>query len=176
MPTLLASCLLPHTGTAVVLPPCAEHYPYLLVSIGSGVSMVRVDGENKFTRVSGAALLLGAAAGCRGLRCMQQFVRSPATATCRTPKRFPPTHPPTSSSARRRPGTNIGGGTFWGLCKLLTGLANFDDILALSSLGDNSNVRRLVYAWGVWQWRGSGCQQRRRGAEGRRAVRARRAA
>ena len=34
------------------LPP-AEHYPYLLVNIGSGVSMVRVDGENKFQRVSG---------------------------------------------------------------------------------------------------------------------------
>lgn len=37
-------------------------------------------------------------------------------------------------------GTNIGGGTFWGLCKLLTGMDNFDDILSLSSLGDNSNV------------------------------------
>ncbi|KAI7844383.1 hypothetical protein COHA_002181 [Chlorella ohadii] len=73
--------------------PSAEHYPYLLVSIGSGVSMVRVDGENKFTRVSG---------------------------------------------------TNIGGGTFWGLCKLLTGMDNFDDILSLSSLGDNSNVDMLV--------------------------------
>jgi pantothenate kinase len=37
-------------------------------------------------------------------------------------------------------GTNIGGGTFWGLCKLLTGMDSFDDILALSSQGDNSNV------------------------------------
>lgn len=33
----------------------SEHYPYLLVNIGSGVSMVRVDGENKFTRVSGGS-------------------------------------------------------------------------------------------------------------------------
>ena len=74
-------------------PQTAEHYPYLLVNIGSGVSMVRVDGESKFTRVSG---------------------------------------------------TNIGGGTFWGLCKLLTGMDNFDDILALSSQGDNSNVDMLV--------------------------------
>jgi pantothenate kinase len=39
-------------------------------------------------------------------------------------------------------GTNIGGGTFWGLCKLLTGMDNFDDILSLSSQGDNSNVRQ----------------------------------
>lgn len=73
--------------------PTAEHYPYLLVNIGSGVSMVRVDGESKFQRVSG---------------------------------------------------TNIGGGTFWGLCKLLTGMDNFDDILSLSSQGDNSNVDMLV--------------------------------
>lgn len=42
-------------------PPVAEHYPYLLVSIGSGVSMVRVDGENKFQRVSGAGPCWGGA-------------------------------------------------------------------------------------------------------------------
>lgn len=41
-------------------------------------------------------------------------------------------------------GTNIGGGTFWGLCKLLTGMDNFDDILSLSSKGDNSNVRQCL--------------------------------
>ncbi|RMZ52550.1 hypothetical protein APUTEX25_003693, partial [Auxenochlorella protothecoides] len=68
-------------------------YPYLLVNIGSGVSMVKVDGEGKYTRVSG---------------------------------------------------TNVGGGTFWGLCRLLTGVNNFDDILTLSSQGDNSNVDMLV--------------------------------
>ena len=68
-------------------------YPYLLVNIGSGVSMVRVDGEGKHQRVSG---------------------------------------------------TNIGGGTFWGLARLLTGLTNFDEILDLSSQGDNSNVDMLV--------------------------------
>lgn len=68
-------------------------YPYLLVNIGSGVSMVRVDGEGKHQRVSG---------------------------------------------------TNIGGGTFWGLTRLLTGMTNFDEILDLSSQGDNSNVDMLV--------------------------------
>lgn len=72
---------------------CPDLYPYLLVSIGSGVSMVRVDGEGSFQRVSG---------------------------------------------------TNIGGGTFWGLCRLLTGMRNFDEILALSSKGDNSKVDMLV--------------------------------
>ena len=34
-------------------PPPVDLYPYLLVSIGSGVSMVRVDGEGSFQRVSG---------------------------------------------------------------------------------------------------------------------------
>ena len=68
-------------------------YPYLLVNIGSGVSMVRVDNETSFSRVSG---------------------------------------------------TNIGGGTFWGLARLLTGCSSFDEILHLSSHGDNSKVDMLV--------------------------------
>jgi len=68
-------------------------YPYLLVNIGSGVSMVRVDGEGQYQRVSG---------------------------------------------------TNIGGGTFWGLCRLLTGKTSFDEILQMSSEGDNSRVDMLV--------------------------------
>lgn len=72
--------------------PCTV-YPYLLVNIGSGVSMVRVDGEGIYQRISG---------------------------------------------------TNIGGGTFWGLCRLLTGCSSFDDILELSSRGDNSKVDMLV--------------------------------
>ena len=45
-------------------------FPYLLVNIGSGVSMVKVDGPGAYERVSG---------------------------------------------------TNLGGGSFWGLCRLLTG-------------------------------------------------------
>jgi bifunctional damage-control phosphatase, subfamily II, fusion protein len=70
-----------------------DPYPYLLVNIGSGVSMVKVDGPGKFQRVSG---------------------------------------------------TNIGGGTFWGLCRLLTGKRDFDEILKLSMEGDNSKVDLLV--------------------------------
>ena len=72
--------------------PCTV-YPYLLVNIGSGVSMVRVDADGKFQRISG---------------------------------------------------TNMGGGTFWGLGRLLTGCSSFDDILELSSRGDNSKVDMLV--------------------------------
>ena len=63
-------------------------FPYLLVNIGSGVSIIKVDRDG-FERVGG---------------------------------------------------TNIGGGTFWGLCRLLTGLKDFDQMLACSAGGDNSKV------------------------------------
>ncbi|XP_019163555.1 PREDICTED: pantothenate kinase 1-like [Ipomoea nil] len=68
-------------------------YPYLLVNIGSGVSMIKVDGENKFERVSG---------------------------------------------------TSIGGGTFWGLGKLLTKCNSFDELLELSHRGNNRVIDMLV--------------------------------
>lgn len=56
-------------------------FPYLLVNIGSGVSIVRVDGPGNSTRISGSTL---------------------------------------------------GGGAFWGLCRLLTGCETFDEMLELS--------------------------------------------
>ncbi|KAM0965202.1 hypothetical protein ACFX2C_021142 [Malus domestica] len=68
-------------------------YPYLLVNIGSGVSMIKVDGPGKFERVSG---------------------------------------------------TNVGGGTFWGLGKLLTKCKNFDELLELSHRGNNRVIDMLV--------------------------------
>ena len=67
-------------------------FPYLLVNIGSGVSIIKVD-SGGFERVGG---------------------------------------------------TNIGGGTFWGLCRLLTGMRDFDQMLACSAIGDNSKVDMLV--------------------------------
>ncbi|KAL8118337.1 hypothetical protein AgCh_016028 [Apium graveolens] len=68
-------------------------FPYLLVNIGSGVSMIKVDGDGKFQRVSG---------------------------------------------------TNVGGGTYWGLGRLLTKCKSFDELLELSQRGDNSNIDMLV--------------------------------
>ncbi|KAF8056112.1 pantothenate kinase 2 [Scenedesmus sp. PABB004] len=70
-------------------------FPYLLVNIGSGVSIIRVDGpgEGQHTRVSGSS---------------------------------------------------VGGGTFWGLCRLLTGRRDFDEMLELSMQGNNANVDMLV--------------------------------
>ncbi|EEF37004.1 pantothenate kinase 1 [Ricinus communis] len=68
-------------------------YPYLLVNIGSGVSMIRVEGDGKFERVSG---------------------------------------------------TSVGGGTFWGLGKLLTKCKCFDELLELSHQGNNRVIDMLV--------------------------------
>lgn len=68
-------------------------YPYLLVNIGSGVSMIKVDGDGKFERVSG---------------------------------------------------TNVGGGTFWGLGRLLTKCKSFDELLELSHRGNNRVIDMLV--------------------------------
>lgn len=67
-------------------------YPYLLVNIGSGVSIIKVD-KDGHERVSGS---------------------------------------------------NIGGGTFWGLCRLLTGLKDYDEMLKLSAQADNAKVDMLV--------------------------------
>lgn len=71
----------------------SDLYPYLLVNIGSGVSIVKVNGEDHYERVSG---------------------------------------------------TNLGGGTFWGLCRLLTRVKNFDEMLELSVQGSNKNVRHQL--------------------------------
>ncbi|XP_062158988.1 pantothenate kinase 1 isoform X1 [Alnus glutinosa] len=68
-------------------------YPYLLVNIGSGVSMLKVDGDGKFERVSG---------------------------------------------------TSVGGGTFWGLGRLLTNCKSFDELLKLSHQGNNRVIDMLV--------------------------------
>lgn len=72
----------------------AALFPFLLVNIGSGVSVVRVNGRDSFERVSGSA---------------------------------------------------IGGGTFWGLCKLLCPtLGDFDEAGRLAEEGNASDVNLLV--------------------------------
>lgn len=71
----------------------SDLYPYLLVSIGTGVSILRVDGPRKHERISGST---------------------------------------------------IGGGTYWGLCRLLTGSDSFSDVLDLAMRGDPSKVDMMV--------------------------------
>jgi type II pantothenate kinase len=68
-------------------------YPYLLVSIGTGVSILRVDGPRQQDRISGST---------------------------------------------------IGGGTYYGLIRLLTELESFEDIMELAERGDPSKVDMMV--------------------------------
>ena len=67
----------------------SDSYPYLLVVIGTGVSVIRVDGPRKHERISGST---------------------------------------------------IGGGTYWGLCRLLTDVEDFESVLDLAEKGDPSKV------------------------------------
>ena len=39
---------------------------------------------------------------------------------------------------------SLGGGTFLGLCCLLTGCETFEEAIELASVGDNRNVDKLV--------------------------------
>mmetsp|Transcript_15712 Transcript_15712/g.31740 ORF Transcript_15712/g.31740 Transcript_15712/m.31740 type:complete len:697 (-) Transcript_15712:84-2174(-) len=71
----------------------APAFPYLVVNIGSGVSILKVTGPGKAERVSG---------------------------------------------------TSLGGGTYWGLCRLLTGCESYEEVLDFAERGDASVVDMLV--------------------------------
>lgn len=71
----------------------ASTYPYLLVTIGTGVSVLRVDGPRKHERISGST---------------------------------------------------IGGGTYWGLIRLLTDVETFEDAMKLAERGDPTVVDMMV--------------------------------
>ncbi|XP_011311338.1 pantothenate kinase 3 isoform X1 [Fopius arisanus] len=71
----------------------SKPYPFLLVNIGSGVSILVVYGPNNYKRISG---------------------------------------------------TSLGGGTFLGLCCLLTGCNSFEEAIQLATGGDNTRVDKLV--------------------------------
>ncbi|KAK0145168.1 Pantothenate kinase 1 [Merluccius polli] len=45
---------------------------------------------------------------------------------------------------KRVTGTSLGGGTFLGLCSLLTGCGSFEEALEMASRGDSTNVDKLV--------------------------------
>ena len=68
-------------------------YPYIIVNIGSGVSILLVNSATDFKRIGG---------------------------------------------------TSVGGGTFVGLCSLLTGSRSFEEALALAERGDSNKVDKLV--------------------------------
>ncbi|XP_043239888.1 pantothenate kinase 3-like isoform X2 [Amphibalanus amphitrite] len=71
----------------------SQPYPYLVVNIGSGVSILAVYGPDEYKRVSG---------------------------------------------------TSLGGGTFLGLCCLLTGCSTFEEAIELAARGDHTRVDKLV--------------------------------
>lgn len=70
-----------------------QPYPFILVNVGSGVSILEVRGPSEYKRISG---------------------------------------------------TSIGGGTFLGLCSLLTGSETFDEAIELATHGDHTKVDKLV--------------------------------
>lgn len=76
-----------------VYPSKLISYPYLVVNIGSGVSILKVSGPHTFERVGG---------------------------------------------------TSLGGGTFYGLCRALTGCTSFDDALEMAERGRSSHADLLV--------------------------------
>lgn len=71
----------------------SQPYPFILVNVGSGVSVLAVYGPNNYKRVSG---------------------------------------------------TSLGGGTFLGLCTLLTGCTTFEEAIRLATKGDHRKVDKLV--------------------------------
>ncbi|OQS00485.1 pantothenate kinase [Thraustotheca clavata] len=77
----------------IIHTPASELYPFLLVNIGSGVSILKVSSETEYTRVSG---------------------------------------------------TSLGGGTYLGLCKLLSKYKSFDEAMDASIVGDSNTVDMTV--------------------------------
>lgn len=71
----------------------SQPYPFILVNVGSGVSVLAVRGPDNYKRISG---------------------------------------------------TSLGGGTFLGLCCLLTGCNTFEEAIQLATKGDHKRVDKLV--------------------------------
>lgn len=71
----------------------SQPYPFILVNVGSGVSVLAVRGPDNYKRISG---------------------------------------------------TSLGGGTFLGLCCLLTGCETFEEAIQLATRGDHKRVDKLV--------------------------------
>eukprot|EP01040_Poterioochromonas_malhamensis_P011898 gene11898-12982_t len=82
-----------HTKKVILPISHRSIFPYLVVNIGSGVSILKVTGPGQFQRVSG---------------------------------------------------TSLGGGTYWGLCRLLTKCQTYEEVLDLAENGDAGVVDMLV--------------------------------
>ncbi|KAJ3386484.1 hypothetical protein HDU92_002437 [Lobulomyces angularis] len=83
-------------------------FPYLLVNVGTGVSIVKVENEESFQRISGINFF--------------ELI----------------------TVVQKKLGSGLGGGTFWGLAKLLTQAKSFEEAIELCSLGKESKVDMTV--------------------------------
>lgn len=105
----------------------SDAQPYLLVNIGSGVSLIKV-------RLYTLGFAHGNVQSCKhGVGCMiyenQHTLHIQVDA---------------HGHYERVSGSSLGGGTFWGLARLLTRAKDFDELLQLCARGDNSRVDMLV--------------------------------
>jgi type II pantothenate kinase len=104
----------------------SEIFPYLMVSCGSGVSILLVKGDDDYERVSGSAI--------GGGTTLTPSLPSPPKATeCTTTQR-----------ARPWPHALCWTATFYGLCRMLTGLETFEDIQLSGFSGNHENIDLLV--------------------------------
>ncbi|KFD65552.1 hypothetical protein M514_05946 [Trichuris suis] len=109
------------------------HPPYIVVNIGSGVSILAVDDKQTFRRVSGT-------------RQVSALLLLPLTAvvgklipihTLYLKREFSNSYEPFCLCS-------LGGGTFQGLCCLLAGTESFEEALQSAARGDNLKVDKLV--------------------------------
>ena len=100
----------------------------MLVNIGSGVSILSVQGPDDYKRVYGTSL---------GKNSKNDIIFSrPVLKKC--------TFFPYETTSNMVFIYFLGGGTFLGLCCLLTGCNTFEEAMALAASGDNKKVDKLV--------------------------------
>lgn len=91
----------------------SNSYPYILVNIGSGVSILLVTSEKDYKRISGKLIDMKPISIINNYDIVFK-------------------------------GTSIGGGTFLGLCCLLTGCSTYEEAIELATRGDSTKVDKLV--------------------------------
>jgi hypothetical protein len=116
----------------------ADLYPYLLVNIGSGVSIIKVRSPSLKTPRRPCRAALASLPSARALATTGAAHPTHTHTLCAPP--LCPGQVDGDGQFTRISGSSVGGGTFWGLTSLLTGKQDFDEILALSATGNNANV------------------------------------
>ncbi len=119
----LSDPVAPETATSVPFELEKPIYPYLLVNIGSGVSILRVDSPDRY--VTEHAHMFD---GGKRMALTLMFSRCVVL----------------HFSFERVSGTCIGGGTYLGLCRLLTKYKDFDAVMELCQKGDPTKCDMLV--------------------------------